>query len=279
MRIKEAIRFGEKELNNYKIEDAFLKSKMLICYVINKPKEYLIINGDKELSPKEEDYFINYIKQVQRGKPVQYITHIQSFMNCEFYVDENVLIPQPDTEVLVQETLKLIGSKEDLTILDICTGSGAIIISLAKEKKGYFYGSDISKEAIKIACKNAKSNNVEIDFIVSDLFKNITKEKYFDIIVSNPPYIEKDTISLLPKEVQNEPVLALDGGEDGLKFYRDISEKAKNYLKSGGYLIFEIGYNQKKSVCEILEKAGYEIISKIKDYSGQDRVIVSRIER
>lgn len=211
-------------------------------------------------------------------------------MNLEFYVDENVLIPQPDTECLVEEVIKLILEKyskdkqNSFKILDLCTGSGAIAISVyryindnSKNRKLNIdldiYASDISSKALEIARKNAVNNNANIDFILSNMFSNIF-DTDFDYILSNPPYIETENIQSLSIEVQSEPFIALDGGEDGLKFYKEISEKAFKYMNPNGKVLLEIGYNQKKDVIDLFSKSKmYTNISCIKDLSGNDRVI------
>ena len=156
-------------------------------------------------------------------------------------MNENVLIPQPDTEILVEECLKLAENMNIPNILDLCTGSGAIAISIAKKVKANIFVTDISKQAIEIAEKNAKLNNVNVKFILGDLFENIENKNFFDIIVSNPPYIETNTIKQLSREVQNEPIWGLEGGEDGLKFYKKIAKEGKIYLDKEGYLALEIG--------------------------------------
>ena len=201
-------------------------------------------------------------------------------MKLNFYVNDNVLIPQPDTEILVEEVIKICKTKykeEPIKVLDLCTGSGAIAISIKKYVDNVeITATDISNNALKVAIKNANLNNVEIKFIESNMFEKIN-DKY-DIIVSNPPYIEKEIIKTLSKDVQYEPTLALDGGTDGLSFYRDISKNAYKYLQKNSYLALEIGYNQKNSVIDILEKENrYKNIINIKDLSNNDRVIIGQV--
>lgn len=276
MRIEEAVKLGKENLIKENVEEALLKTRLLLCYILDKPKEYLIINSKEILSKKEEKSFLEALEKLKAGYPLQYITHKQFFRNCEIYVDESVLIPRPDTEILVEEVLKLIRKKETLSILDLCTGSGAIAISLAKETNSKITATDISQKALDIARKNAKLNNTKINFIQGDLFENIPKENKFDIIVSNPPYIETETIKDLSKEVKNEPIIALDGGIDGLDFYRRIAFKAKNFLNVDGYLALEIGYNQKAEVYKILLENRFTEILSVKDFSGNDRVIIAK---
>ena len=204
-------------------------------------------------------------------------------MGFEFYVDKNVLIPQPDTENLVEEIIYLSekirkSDKKELRILDMCTGSGAIAISISKLiENSLVYASDISKKALKVAEENSSKNQANVLFFESDLFKKISELYKFDIIVSNPPYIETDTIKTLSEEVKNEPMLALDGGKDGLDFYRKISEDAKKYLNKDGFLAFEIGYNQKFAVENLLKENGYKNIYSRKDLSGNDRIVVGQV--
>ena len=276
MRIEEAINLGKKNLKKENIEDALLKTRLLLCYILDKPKEYLIINSKESLSKEQEEFFLENIKKLKLGHPLQHITHKQFFRNCELYVDENVLIPRPDTEVLVEEVVKLARTVDASSILDLCTGSGAIGIALSKETNAEIVATDISKKALEIAEKNSKLNKAEVKFIQGNLFENIPKENKFDIIVSNPPYIETKTIETLSEEVKKEPKLALDGGIDGLYFYREIAKQAISFLKINGYLALEIGYNQKTLVTKILLENNFMEISTIKDFSGNDRVIIAK---
>ena len=197
-------------------------------------------------------------------------------MGLNFYVNENVLIPQPDTEILVEETIEKIKNlmSNNIKILDLCTGSGAIAISIAKLMSN-ITATDISEKALKIAKTNAQNNNVQnkIKFINSNMFQNINEK--FDVILSNPPYIETNTIKTLSKEVQNEPKLALDGGQDGLEFYRIIAKNAHKHLNKNGIIMLEIGYNQRKAVTQIFEETKkYKNIECKKDYSNNDRIII-----
>lgn len=329
MNIKEIRKRVNEELIKNNVEDATMKTSLLLQYILGMDKTGLIVNDKLEISQDQQEQINRNIRELINGKPIQYITHHQEFMRLNFYVDENVLIPQPDTEILVEKAIdaakqimnvskeksinneqedKLKNKETDLNaerndnenikirILDLCTGSGAIAITLEdyflhfcaneikilKEVASYnkktciqIYASDVSSKALEIAKKNAIINNenTNIRFVKSDMFKNI-KEK-FDIIVSNPPYIETNTISNLSKEVQKEPHIALDGGPDGLKFYRIIAKEAKIYLKKSGWLLLEIGYNQREAVSNLLSSEGYKEITCIKDLSGNDRVIIS----
>ena len=280
MEIKQAIVENAKMLKENNIHDSYNIARILMAHTINKSKEYLVINDKEILKEEILQLYNSKIEKVKNGYPLQYITNNQEFMKLNFYVNDNVLIPQPDTEILVEEVIKMCKTKykeEPIKVLDLCTGSGVIAISIKK----YVYNveitaTDISNNALKVAIKNANLNNVEIKFIESNMFEKIN-DKY-DIIVSNPPYIEKEIIKTLSKDVQYEPTLALDGGTDGLSFYREISKNAYKYLQKNGYLALEIGYNQKNSVIDILEKENkYKNIINIKDLSNNDRVIIGQV--
>lgn len=274
MNIKKLLEIGTEELIDKKIDDFNLKSRILLSFYLKKPKEYLYSHDDEKVEKDIEEKFLKGLKKLESNVPIQYIINHQEFYGLDFYVDENVLIPQPDTEILVEEVLNLI--KDNDKILDLCTGSGAIGISIKKYRENTeVFVSDVSDKALEIARKNAINNDVNIDLIESDLFNNIN-EKDFDIIVSNPPYIETDVIRILPKEVKNEPVLALDGGIDGLDFYRKIAKGAKEYLKESGYLCLEIGYNQREEVIDILNKNNYNLVCVKRDFSGNDRAIIAK---
>ncbi len=275
MTIKEAIKYGSDLLKENKIEDYSIKVKILISFITGIKKDILINYEDVEILDNKLEMYIYNLNKIIKGLPIQYITKKQEFMGLDFFVDENVLIPQPDTEILVEEVLKI--SKlfnKKINILDLCTGSGSIAVSLAKYIKDVnIIATDISESAIKIAEKNAINNNVEnkIKFAVSDMFKNI--ENKFDIIVSNPPYIETKEIEKLSKEVKNEPIIALDGGNDGIKYYKIIADNYNKYLNIGGYLLLEIGYNQGESVSKLFKNSEIK-----KDLSGNDRVILVKKE-
>lgn len=280
MTIRETIRKGMIMLKNNNITEPNIKARLVMQYVLNKPREYLLVYDKLELMLRQEVNYFKAIKKLCQGIPIQHITNRQEFMKMTFYVDENVLIPRQDTETLVEEVIKIskkIGAKK---ILDLCTGSGAIAVSLAKYiEKSQITAVDISKKALNVAKLNAKNNEVEnkITFVESDLFTNVKKEKY-DIIVSNPPYIKKEVLKKLDKEVQKEPKIALDGGYDGLDFYRKIINKAEEYLKFNGYLCFEIGYDQKEDVEELLKnEEKYTNIQCIKDLCDNDRVIIAKL--
>lgn len=280
MTIKELLNQGIIMLKNEGIESPKNKARSILQFTLKKSREYIIIYDTKEITPKQRDEYIKNIKRLIQGEPLQYITGIQEFMKLNFIVTKDVLIPQPDTEILVQEVIDIAERIENPIILDLCTGSGAIAISIAKYVPNCkIYASDISKKALEIAKQNAKLNGVanNIEFIESDLFDKIKNLK-FDIIVSNPPYIRSGEIKKLSKEVQNEPVLALDGGKDGLNFYRDIIKIAYKFLNRQGYLCLEIGYDQRIDVKNIIdtEKRYVQTYCK-KDLCQNDRIIVTRI--
>ena len=274
----ELLKLGENVLKKENIQDSHIKASILLQYVLNQTKQHLIINSEEIVEPSKINEYNNYLQLIIQGTPIQYITNHQQFMALDFYVDENVLIPQPDTEILVEEGLKII-KEQNMKVLDLCTGSGAIAVSIAHYcQNSTVTATDISKEALEVARKNANLNNVNIEFIESDLFDELT-ERSFDIILSNPPYIETDTINTLVKDVQSEPHLALDGGKDGLKFYRRILAEAHKYLKTDGYLMLEIGYNQGNAVIN-LKHNNLKLITKqpIKDLDGNDRVVIFQKE-
>lgn len=275
MTIKEALNYSIDKLKQENVEEPFSKTKIVIANTLNVNKEYLIINENEILNNEQIDRIKSSIDKLIQGIPLQYITNLQEFMGLDFYVDENVLIPQPDTEILVEEAICILKNIEKPKILDLCTGSGAIAISIAKNINAKtITASDISNKALNVAKVNCKKNNVDnIKLIESDLFENITER--FDIIVSNPPYIESNVIKTLTKEVQNEPKLALDGGKNGLDFYRRIIDEASEFLEPNGYLCLEIGYNQKDKVINLMEKSKkYSNIYSKKDFCNNDRIVV-----
>lgn len=281
MTIMEAIKKGTIKLKINNISEPNLKSRLLMQFILNKDRQYVIVNDTEALNDNNEKQFFLGIQKLENGYPLEHITHKKEFMKMDFFVDENVLIPREDTEILVEEVIKIAKENNYCKILDLCTGSGIIGISLAKYlPNSKITATDISSEALKVAKKNAISNNVEnqIIFVKSDLYNNLAEEKY-DIIVSNPPYIEKSIIQSLDKQVKKEPYIALDGGEDGLDFYRKIINESYRYLKYKGYLCLEIGYNQKDYVLQLIEKEGfYEKTYSKKDLYDNDRIIVTKVK-
>lgn len=240
---------------------------------------YIHLNLHKELTKEQLDSFNEMIQDRLKGRPIAYIVNNREFMGLDFYVEEGVLIPRPDTEPLVEEVIELVKGKENLKIVDIGTGSGAITVSLAKYIKDcQVYSLDISDKALSIGLKNAISNEVEdkINFIKSNIFSGIEdKGLELDVIVSNPPYIRRADIETLHTQVKDyEPYIALEGGEDGLNFYRDITRESVKYLKDKGILAFEVGHDQAEDVSEILKHNGYTNIYTKKDLQGIDRVVI-----
>lgn len=278
MTIKQSITKGMIMLKSNNIESPKLKARLLLQYVLDKPRQYIIVYDNKEIDKQQQwQYFVN-IEKLTKGVPLQHITHRQEFMKMDFFVNEDVLIPRPDTEILVEEVIKIAQKYNSPKILDLCTGSGAIAISIKKfVPNADITAVDISEKALEVAQKNAKRLDAEINFVKSDLFDKLENKKY-DIIVSNPPYIRKDEIKKLSEEVQKEPKIALDGGEDGLDFYRIITEESINYLKTGSFLCFEIGYNQKNDVIKIIEdEQNYKNTYCKKDLYGNDRIIITQV--
>ena len=282
MNIKEALEYGINLLKENKIEEPILKSRIILAILLNKNKEYLILHESVVLENKILEKYKQSIGKLLNHIPLQYITNKQEFMGLDFYVDENVLIPQPDTEILVEEVINIIKKENKINVLDLCTGSGAIGISIAKNIENVnLVLSDISNKALMIAKTNYNrlvrtdfnlKGGQSIKFIESDIFQNIKRK--FDIIVSNPPYIKSNIIKTLEEEVKHEPKIALDGGKDGLEFYKKIIKEAYNFLNKDGYLCLEIGYDQKDEVIELINKEGkYKEVYYKKDFSGNDRAI------
>ena len=252
-------------------------SRLIFEYIAGIDRVKLTLEGDRELEPGIEEKLKTALAKRLTHMPVQYITGYQNFMGLEFMVSKDVLIPRMDTETLVEEVLRL--GLSNVRVLDLCTGSGCILLSILK----YVYGSsgvgvDISDDALGVAKANSEALGIDATFIKSDMFENIPKDERFDIVVSNPPYIRSDVIGTLMSEVKDyEPLLALDGSEDGLKFYRIIADRAPEYLNNGGMLFLEIGYDQGAEVSALLSAAGFMDVEVIKDLSGLDRVVSGRI--
>ena len=240
-----------------------------------------IIDMDNEFEP-DKDLEAKYLSRIEKRKehvPLQYIINKQNFYGLDFYVDESVLIPRYDTENIVDRIVKDCKENKCLSVLDLCTGSGCIAVSLKKSGFEKVYAADISDKALAVAKHNAKLNNADIIFLQSDLYENFSKDMRFDIIVSNPPYISTDKIEELEKQVREfEPKLALDGGRDGLDFYKKILNLSKNFLNNKGKLYLEIGYDQAKDVVDLAKKERYDNIQIIKDLSGKDRGISMRVD-
>lgn len=280
MTIKELLNQGIIMLKNEKIDGPKNKARAILQYTLKMTREHIIIYDQNPVTSNQRDEYVKNIKKLILGEPLQYITGVQEFMKLNFLVNKDVLIPQPDTEILVEEVINIAKKIENPIILDLCTGSGAIAISIAKNiSNARIYATDISGKAINIARQNAKLNGVlnNIEFIESNLFNKIKNLK-FDIIVSNPPYIASEEIKQLPIDVRHEPIIALDGGKDGLDFYRKIIQNGYKFLNRQGYLCLEIGYNQKDDVKKIIEtqKRYVQTYCK-KDLCQNDRVIITRI--
>ncbi len=297
--VKELLSIGERRLVDAGIADATLDSRLLYCFMRNIDRSRLILMYQEIVEDRLCDEYFRLVDDRASGRPLQYITGIQEFMGLEFDVNENVLIPRQDTETMVEDVISVIkdgmlrGDKlenvrrREWDILDLCTGSGAIGISLAKLLTGVKTSvtcSDVSKAALEVARKNAEKLGVHknIKFAEGDMFAPFVggfKRKKFDMIVSNPPYIESGVIPTLQTEVKDhEPMSALDGGADGLDFYRIISRDAGNCLRKNGILFLEIGCDQGNAVKEILAKAGgYTDVRCLKDLAGRDRIIYAML--
>lgn len=280
MTYAEAYEQGRTALGNADIEEAALDARLLLEYVCGTDRNTLLVHGDRPMEEEETQRYKELLAKRTARIPLQHLTGKQDFMGLTFTVNEQVLIPRQDTEILVEEVLKEL--HDGANVLDMCTGSGCILISLLHYSNGCRgVGVDISKEALKVAAANAgellrNKENVEITFIESNLFEGVKGQ--FEMIVSNPPYIRTKVIDTLMPEVKAyEPRQALDGMEDGLFFYRRIVEESKKHLTGGGMLYFEIGYDQAAEVCELMERAGFWDVRVVKDYAGQDRVVYGSI--
>ena len=268
-------------LKKCNVENARLDAEYIFSYVLGVKRISLMLNFDEEISEENKNLIRQYI--VRRGKyrePLQYIVKEWEFYGYPIKVDGRVLIPRQDTEILVEQCIFLMKEKENPKILDIGTGSGAISIALAKElPESEVLGLDVSDDALKMAVENRELNNVSnLKFLKSDVFQHM-REKNYDLIVSNPPYIPVEEYNeLMPEVKEYEPRMALTDGGDGYYFYKKISEESVNYLKNGGYLAFEVGYNQGETVSQLMEKNGFQIIGRVADYGGIERVIIGRKE-
>ena len=262
------------------IENVEYDIKAILTDTFGLDLNKFILDMDNEFE-SDKDLEAKYLSRIEKRKkhiPLQYIINKQNFYGLDFYVDESVLIPRYDTENIVDSIVKDCEENKCLSVLDLCTGSGCIAVSLKKSGFEKVYAADISDKALAVAKHNAKLNNADIIFLQGDLYENFSKEIRFDIIVSNPPYISTDEIARLEKQVKDfEPKLAVDGGRDGLDFYKKIINLSKDFLNNKGRLYLEIGYDQSKDVVDLAKKEGYDNIVIIKDLSGRDRGISMKV--
>ena len=277
MNIENILDQGITILKNNNIPNPALDSEILLSKSINKDKKYIILNSKEVLNSKQLDSFINYINRRKNGEPIAYLTNKKEFWKDEFYVNKNVLIPRPDTEMIIEQVIKTYSERSQLQVLDIGTGSGCILLSIIKERpNSYGTGIDISRKSINISKINAKQLNLtnRVKFIHSSV-DNFNIGKY-DLIVSNPPYIELSSLKYLEKDIVSfEPKLALNGGFDGFSKIRKVITKTSALIKKKGKFILEIGFNQKNKVKEILKEKGFYVNKVIKDYGKNDRCIIS----
>ena len=270
---------GQMILAQAGIKEAGLDAWLLLEYVTGKSRAYYFAYGEESVTESVAERYLELISRRAGHIPLQHLTHQAFFMGHEFYVDKNVLVPRQDTETLVESALECMKAVKNPYILDMCTGSGCIGITLAKKfPESRVLGVDVSEKALKVAQKNKHNLEADnIDFMLSDLFGELGNDITFNTIVSNPPYIPTKVIETLQDEVRlHDPLLALDGTEDGLMFYRKITEKAREYLKTDGYLCYEIGAEQAADVSEIMKQAGLRDITVVKDLAGLDRVVMGR---
>ena len=271
--IGDALFRGIALLNENSIENAGIDARVIMSSVLKCDKLYLTVHRDDEISKEKENEFFSLVKRRASDEPLGYILNYKEFMSLDFYVDKNVLIPRPDTEILVEKVISYFEGKSPL-ITDMCTGSGAIAVSLAKYIEGaHVTGLDISPDAVRIAKTNAEKNGVaeQCDFILHDVLKPY--EVLADAVVSNPPYIPTEVVKGLDATVKDfEPHIALDGGNDGLTFYRAITQNAKYSLKHGGLLAFEVGVELADEVCSIMENE-FSGIDVMRDLAGIERVV------
>ena len=275
MEINKILKEGQEILKKANID--IKEARLLLSLAMNISLTDLI--SKKECTEYEYKLFLEYVSKRANHTPFAYISNKKEFMKLNFVVNENVLIPREDTEILVQNVIQYANTlnKDNIKILDLCTGSGAIAISFAKYINNVnVVASDISELALNVAKENAIINDVKVTFIHSDLFKDIALQK-FDIIVSNPPYIKKNDLDNLQEEVKKEPQLALDGGEDGLDYYRIIINHSKEYLECNGLLALEIGFDEAEDIKKLMQDNSYKNIEIIKDLSNNDRVVLGKV--
>ena len=277
MKLESAIHRAYHKLKNKNIKSAMIDSELLMAKAINKSREYIILNSNKDINKKNYYNFQKMINQRSNGKPIAYLTNKKIFWKYEFFVNNHVLIPRPDTEIIIEQVLKIFKNNEKINFLDIGFGSGCILLSILKEFKNFRgIGVDISNHALKVCKINAYKLGVKsrIKLFNSDIDK-FSLGKY-DLIISNPPYIKRKDLKYLEKDIINfEPNVALNGGIDGKSEIRKVVKKSSELIKNGGKLILEIAHNQKNEVKQILRKNSFYINSVIKDLANNDRCIIS----
>ena len=276
MNLENAINNGTKILEKNSIKSAKLDSEILMSKVINKERKFIVLNQNKYLEKNFYNCFKDLIYQRSKGKPIAHLIGKKDFWNFEFKVNKDVLVPRPDTELIIEEVLKRTKNKSKLKLLDIGVGSGCILLSILNEKKDFYgIGIDLSKKCIELSKINAFNLGIsnKVKFFKTDV-DNFNYGKY-DLVVSNPPYINQIDLKNLDKEVNFEPKLSLDGGLDGLSVIKKVINKASELIKINGMLILEIGFNQKERVKKILRNNGFYINKVLKDYANNDRCIVS----
>ena len=276
MLVGNLINKATKELISSKINNPILDSEILLSKILNQDRKYTILNPKENLGQRNKDRFYELVDRRKKGEPIAYILEKKDFWKETFYINKHVLIPRPDTELIIEEVLKLYPNRSRMHVLDIGTGSGCILLSLLNElKDSYGTGIDISKESIKVSKYNSRvlQLNNRANFYVSDVDKFIQGK--YDIIVSNPPYIQSHRLKYLDRDVKNfEPKLALDGGVDGLLKTVKVINKSLQLLKNNGKLVLEIGFNQKMEILKILKKKRFYINKVSKDYANNYRCIV-----
>jgi release factor glutamine methyltransferase len=276
--VREALMIGRKTLTEAGTANPALDSELILGHVLAKDRLKLLTDDQENLTQQQVECYDNLLALRCQSVPIAYIIGRKEFYGLNFYIKPGVLIPRPETEFVVEETLNVVRSIKNPVIADLCFGSGAISVAIAVNNSGAkVYASDISDIACEVAKTNIKAHRVEDRVLLfsGDLWTPFETRKIrdFDVVVSNPPYIPTGELCTLPKDIKNEPQIALNGGTDGLEFYRRIVSKAPEFLKPGGRVIFEIGWNQAGDVEIILKKTGFRDIKVIKDYAGFDRVI------
>lgn len=277
MNIQTLLNQASKTLKQLSNTSSKLDSEILLSKIIKKNRKYLILNSNEELKKENIKSFDYLVKRRKKGEPIAYLINKKEFWKQNFYINQNVLIPRPDTETLVEETLKLFNVNSKLNMLDIGTGSGCILLSILKERRNFFgTGIDISKKAINVARFNAKMHQLSnrVKFYNSDVDKFLIGK--YDLVVSNPPYIKRQDLKYLEVDVKGfEPKLALDGGKDGFSKITKVISKTSTLLKKNGRFILEIGFGQKNRILNILKQNNFFINKVLKDYGKNDRCVIS----